>query len=232
MSLNAELTWPDSKDTPLREGDSVRYHGSISRARGMWIFEGPCKCESCVTEYFDACDRYRPMRHAANGRHLHIPHRHVLRHEDGSRLECVPESDITAPRQEGQPAAAMLTVDVGALAIGEHQLWLLDVDAGDGTTEVYGERTVCISRDWTGPVIELAPGIRHTGPPHTAAGGVQLWRWDESADCLLALFGDKASMQAGARALTGRTYSTGRSPRQTRAYSPAPAPGGRSRRGR
>lgn len=197
MSVDTGLSWPDSTGAPLRPGDRVQYTGSITSLHGTWVFEGPCQCGPCDTEYFDMCDRYRPMR-------SHIPQRHVLTRGGGQRMECVPESGITAVARRQPPGAAgMLTVDAGALAPWTwHSLWLLEADGRDGHVDIYGERTVRIVSDWRGTVIEMTPCGRFTGPPRTI-GGVQLWRWEESAECLLAVFGDQAAMQAGARALAG-----------------------------
>lgn len=40
---------------------------------------------------------------------------------------------------------------------------------------------------------------RHTDPQLQAGCGIELWNWEESEDCFIAVFNDAAAMQASGR---------------------------------
>lgn len=221
--------WPDSEGTPLREGDHVRYHGPEPAWRGTWTFGGPCQCETCCDEFFGMCEasHVRRMRFIdeRTGQIMselvpHIPNRHVLRREDGTSLEHVREAHITAVAGgKGQPGPAMATADVlrakapcsgGESEPQERRLWVLGFD--DGLAEPFGNQPVRVYRDHRGPVLDLIVDgrpVRHRDPRLQPGCGIELWNWEEPADCCIAVFDDEAAMLAGVRALDAlRTTAT------------------------
>lgn len=197
-------TWPDSAGAPLREGDRVRYHGTLTGQHGTWTFDGPCPCNSCVAWYFDLCEQYPGQTHAA-GR-APVPNTHVLRRDDGRAIEHVSESHITALSGDTAPGRpAPLTSDLLARApLHCERVWLLGVDADEDTIDAYGEYPVDV-RNETEPVARIRLGA---GPwdedhydPRMCGDRIELWAMGASPGCFIAAFDSEAAMQEGASAL-------------------------------